>query len=57
MYNHAPSEVFAPDSIPEPPNDFYVESVQVSSSEKDLITSTGLNVRLADFGTCEDIFQ
>jgi serine/threonine-protein kinase SRPK3 len=53
MFNHAPPEVFAPESIGKPPNDFYLESVQVSSGEEDLTTAEDLNVRLADFGTCE----
>lgn len=51
MFNNAPSEAFAPDSIQEPPDDFYVESVQLTSGEEDIATSTSLNVRLADFGT------
>jgi hypothetical protein len=57
MFNHAPSAVFAPDLIPQPPNDFYVQSVQMSSGEEELETSTDLNVRLADFGTCEEMFR
>lgn len=57
MFNYAPSEVFAPDMIPKPPNDFYMESVQFSSNEEDLTISTGVNVRIADFGTCENTFQ
>jgi serine/threonine-protein kinase SRPK3 len=56
MFNLAPSGVFAPDSIPEPPDDFYVKSVQLTSGEEDIMTSTSLNVRLADFGTCKGTF-
>ena len=55
MFNYAPLEVFAPDSIPKLLNDFYVEPVQVSSGEEDLTTSIHVNVRLAYFGTCEEI--
>jgi serine/threonine-protein kinase SRPK3 len=55
MFNNTPSEVFAPDSIREPPDDFYVESVQLTSGEEDIAASTSLNVRLADFGTCKGI--
>ncbi|KAF1920903.1 serine kinase [Ampelomyces quisqualis] len=51
MFNNAPSGVFAPDSIQESPDDFYVESVQLTSGEEDITTSTSLNVRIADFGT------
>jgi serine/threonine-protein kinase SRPK3 len=54
MFEQAPSEAFLPQHSPlEPPNDFYMESTQVSSAEKDLGRPTALSVRLADFGTCE----
>ncbi|KND88077.1 Serine/threonine-protein kinase SRPK [Tolypocladium ophioglossoides CBS 100239] len=52
MFQQAPSEAFQPDDSPlDPPNDFYVESIQVSSAEEDVAWSTDLSVRLADFGT------
>ncbi|KAL9063125.1 MAG: hypothetical protein Q9157_008402 [Trypethelium eluteriae] len=52
MFKHAPSEVFAPDSVPDPPNDFYLRSEQISSGEEDLTAeTTALSVRLTDFGT------
>lgn len=57
MFKNAPSGVFTPDSTPEPPDDFYVESVQLTSGEEDITTSTTLTVRLADFGTCKEMFH
>ncbi|KAM4067240.1 kinase [Hirsutella rhossiliensis] len=52
MFQHAPSEVFQPrDSPLDPSNDFYTESVQVSSAEEDVACPADLSVRLADFGT------
>ena len=52
MFQKAPSEAFHSDIPPlAPPNDFYMESVQVSSAEEDLTRTSDLSVRLADFGT------
>ncbi|KAJ8127478.1 hypothetical protein O1611_g6159 [Lasiodiplodia mahajangana] len=52
MLEHASPEVFMPKDPPlEPPNDFYIESVQISSGYEDLSSITEVSVRLADFGT------
>lgn len=52
MFEHAPSDVFLPQRPPlDPPNDFYIESSQISSAEEDLARVTDVSVRLADFGT------
>ncbi|KAK4041449.1 Serine/threonine-protein kinase [Parachaetomium inaequale] len=52
MFEQAPSHVFLLQRSPaEPPNDFFMESTQVSSAEEDLTRPTDLSVRLADFGT------
>ncbi|KAF7552117.1 hypothetical protein G7Z17_g4551 [Cylindrodendrum hubeiense] len=52
MFEHAPSEVFRPRRLPlDPPNDFYMEAVQVFSAEEDLACTPNVSVRLADFGT------
>lgn len=53
MFDYAPSELFAPDSLPERPNDFYLRSEQISSGEENLATITELSVRLTHFGTCK----
>lgn len=52
MFQKAPSEAFQSDT-PQliPANDFYMESVQVSSADEDIARTTHLSVRLADFGT------
>lgn len=56
MFEQAPSEVFRPRVSPmAPPNDFYMESAQVSSAEEDITHPTDFAVRLADFGTCETV--
>jgi serine/threonine-protein kinase SRPK3 len=56
MFEQAPSAAFRPHRSPlEPPNDFYMESTQVSSAEEDIAHPTELSVRLADFGTCETL--
>lgn len=54
MFDHAPSELFAPDSVPNRPNDFYLRSEQISSGNEDLAATTELSVRLTDFGTCKN---
>lgn len=52
MFEHAPSSVFRQSSPPpNAPDDFYMESEQVSSAEEDLSAAVGLSVRLTDFGT------
>lgn len=52
MFEKAPSYVFQSDAPPlDPPKDFYMESIQVSSAEEDLTRPTDLSVRLGDFGT------
>ncbi|KAF5008976.1 hypothetical protein FDECE_4772 [Fusarium decemcellulare] len=52
MFENAPSEVFLPQHPPlDPPNDFYIESSQISSAGEDLSQTTEVSVRLADFGT------
>jgi serine/threonine-protein kinase SRPK3 len=54
MFENAPSEVFLPqDPLPDPPNDFYIQSSQISSADEDLSRVTEISVRLADFGTGE----
>ncbi len=55
MFESAPSEVFLPQRPPlDPPNDFYIQSSQVSSAEEDLSHVTEVSVRLADFGTGDE---
>lgn len=52
MFEKAPSYIFESDAAPlDPPNDFYMESIQVSSAEEDLTQPADLSVRLVDFGT------
>lgn len=52
MFQKAPSEAFRSDTPSlAPPNDFYMESVQVSSAQEDIARTTDISVRLADFGT------
>ena len=52
MFLQAPSDAFHPDISPlDPPNDFYMESTQVSSGKEDVSRPTDLSVKLADFGT------
>ena len=52
MFQKAPPEAFQSDASPlDPPNDFYMESVQVTSAEEDVTCPADLSVRLADFGT------
>ncbi|KAK7419416.1 hypothetical protein QQX98_003368 [Neonectria punicea] len=54
MFHQTPSEAFQRDgSSSNRPNDFYMESTRVSSTEEDIACSTELSVRLADFGTGE----
>ena len=54
MFQQVPSEAFrSRDPMPDPLNDFYSESVQVSSAEEDITHATDLSVRLGDFGTGE----
>jgi serine/threonine-protein kinase SRPK3 len=56
MFRNAPSEVFRPLRPPlPPPDDFYMESNQITSAEEDLATSAAVSVRLADFGSGECI--
>ncbi|PNH77056.1 hypothetical protein VD0001_g463 [Verticillium dahliae] len=52
MFEQTPSEAFRPRGSPlEPPNDFYMASTQLSSTEEDIAHPTELSIRLADFGT------
>ncbi|KAG8415453.1 hypothetical protein J3458_009300 [Metarhizium acridum] len=52
MFQQAPSEAFRPrDLVLDPLNDFYRESMQVSSSQEDITCPPDLSVRLGDFGT------
>lgn len=52
MFENALSDVFLPeDPPPDPPNDFYIQSSQISSADEDLSRVTDVSVRLADFGT------
>ncbi|RDA82776.1 hypothetical protein CP532_0407 [Ophiocordyceps camponoti-leonardi (nom. inval.)] len=52
MFDKAPPEAFVPHDPPlPPPQDFYMESTQLSSHEEDLTQSTDVSVRLTDFGT------
>ncbi|KAF4906996.1 Serine/threonine-protein kinase SKY1 [Colletotrichum viniferum] len=52
MFDELPSEAFKPDLLPlAPPNDFYMQSEQVSWAQEDLKVSKDISVRLADFGT------
>lgn len=52
MFQYAPSEVFEPAGmVLNPPNDFYMESSQVTSAEEDITCPIDLSVRLADLGT------
>ncbi|KAI3319512.1 kinase-like protein [Xylariaceae sp. AK1471] len=52
MFENAPSKAFLPQRLPlDPPNDFYIQSTQISSAEEDLSRVTEVSVRLADFGT------
>lgn len=52
MFQQAPSRVFRPRaSPPDPINDFYMESFEVSSAEEDVACAVDLSVKLADFGT------
>lgn len=52
MFEQVPSEAFRPTRPPlEAPNDFYMESAQVSAVEEGLTQPTDLSVRLADVGT------
>lgn len=54
IFENAPSEVFLPqDPPPDPPNNFYIQSSQISSADEDLSRVTEVSVRLADFGTGE----
>ena len=54
MFEQAPPEAFRPDRPPlKAPDDFYMESRQLSSGGEDLTQPTDLSVRLADFGTCK----
>lgn len=54
MFQKAPSEAFQVGSRTRPPpEDFYTETIQVSSGEEDLAQSTDISVALSDFGTGE----
>jgi hypothetical protein len=48
--------VFLPQDPPQdPPNDFYIQSSQISSANEDLSRVTAVSVKLADFGTGEKL--
>ncbi|KAH6982299.1 kinase-like domain-containing protein [Ilyonectria sp. MPI-CAGE-AT-0026] len=52
MFEQTPSEAFRPHGSPlEPPNDFYMASTQLSSTEEDIAHTAQVSIRLADFGT------
>lgn len=55
IFRLAPSSIFAPDATPQPPDDFYIESVQLTSGEEDVTDPVNVNIRLADFGTCKEM--
>jgi hypothetical protein len=51
MFKNAPSTAFSESAAPLiAPNDFNMESEQVSSASEDLSAPEGFSVRLADFG-------
>ncbi|KAH7035600.1 kinase-like domain-containing protein [Microdochium trichocladiopsis] len=52
LFSSLSSDNFVPQRRPlDPPHDFYMESMQVSSAQEDLAQVPSVAVRLADFGT------
>ncbi|KXJ89417.1 kinase-like domain-containing protein [Microdochium bolleyi] len=52
MFSSLPPDTFRPKRAPlPPPDDYYMESSQMSSAEEDLAHVSSVSVRLADFGT------